>query len=449
MSRQMKLCVYMMGGNSSYRMGGWRDPGSHPDIGSNFARWVDIAQRLERAKFDMMFIADIIGPMDFGRPEAFARSPYGDRFDPITLLGGLAAVTHNLGLAATVATAYTKPYDVARRIASLDLMSSGRAGWNIVTGQIPDDAALYGMQYDPRVDRYAKGEEFVDVVTALWGSVEAGAYPRDKETGIYADVAKVHPVDHKGEHYTMNGAFSVTPSPQGRPILVQAGQSDDGRNLAARVAEVIFTVQSSYELAKAYYDDVKERAGAFGRARDDLKILPGAVPIIGRTRAEADEKEAYLDSLIDPKLVANSIPKLLKSTGLPESALDGPVPDLPPTADGRAHNYVALAGRDNLTLRQALVRVTATNAHWSVKGTPADIADQLEHWFTNGACDGFNLLCPTMPAALDDFIELVLPELRRRGLFRTEYEGTTLRENLGVPAMPIPPRVRQQPHAAQ
>jgi FMN-dependent oxidoreductase (nitrilotriacetate monooxygenase family) len=444
MPKQMKLCVYMMGGNSSYRMGGWRDPGSYADIGSNFARWVDIAQKLERAKFDMMFIADIIGPMSFAQPEVFARSPYGDRFDPVTLLGGLAAATRRLGLAATIATAYTKPYDVARRIASLDLMSGGRAAWNIVTGQIPEDAALFGMPYEASVDRYAQGEEFVDIVTALWSSVDANAYPRDKATGIYADVAKVHAVEYEGKHYTVHGAFSVTPSAQGRPVLIQAGQSEDGRALAARVAEVVFTVQPSFDLAKAYYNDLKTRAVAFGRSPDHIKILPGVVPIVGETRAEADAKEAFLDELIDPSFAASSLMKLLKSAGLPDTALDGPIPELPSTAGGRAHNFVALARMENLTLRQVLTRVSATNAHWTVKGTAVEVVDRLEHWFRNAACDGFNLLCPTMPPALDDFIELILPELRRRGLFRTEYEGATLRENLGVPANLIPSRRAQQ-----
>lgn len=445
MSKKMKLCVYMMGGNSSYRMGGWRAPGSYADIGSNFARWVDIAQKLERAKFDMMFIADIIGPMGFDKPEVFARSPYGDRFDPVTLLGGLAAATRRLGLAATVPTAYAKPYDVARRIASLDLMSGGRAAWNVVTGQIPEDAALFGMPYETRVDRYAQGEEFVDIVTALWSSIDAKAYPRDKATGIYADVTKVRAVEYEGKHYTVHGAFSVTPSAQGRPVLIQAGQSEDGRALAARVAEVVFTVQVSFELAKAYYRDLKARAAAFGRSPDHVKILPGVVPIVGQTRAEADAKEAFLDELIDPTLAASSVMKLLKSTGLPDTALDGPIPDLPPTADGRAHNFVALARKENLTLRQAIVRISATNAHWTIKGTAVEVVDQLEHWFRNGACDGFNLLCPTMPPALDDFIDLVLPELRRRSLFRTEYEGATLRENLGVPMTLIPRRREQVP----
>lgn len=440
MPSQMKLSVYMMGGNSSYRMGGWRHPGSYADLGSNFARWIEVAQKIESAKFDMMFVADIIGPMDFGKPDVFARSPYGDRFDPVTLLGGLSAVTECLGLAATVATTYTQPYDVARRIASLDLMSGGRAGWNVVTGVLSDDAALYGDSYEARGSRYARGEEFVDIVTALWDSVKPNAYPRNKETGIYADVGKVHSINHEGPFYAVKGALSVTPSPQGRPVIIQAGQSEDGRALAARVAEVIFTAHSSFDLAKAYYVDIKNRAVHFGRSPDHVKVLPGVVPIVGRTSAEADEKEAFLNSLIDPEVVMGNVINMFESSGLSQYSLDGPVPDLPATAPGRAANFVAIARKENLTLRQALVRVSTTNAHWAIKGSPTEIADQLQFWFQNGACDGFNLLCPAMPSALDDFITLVLPELRRRGLFRSEYEASILRQNLGVPCAPIPQR---------
>jgi len=445
-SRQMKICLFMCGNTSSYHAAGWRLPGAYADLGSNFQRWVQLAQKMESAKFDMLFVADVIGPMEFNNPnrEVFARSGSADRLDPPTLLAGLAAVTSRIGLAATVATSYSQPYNVARQMASLDLISGGRAGWNVVTGVFAEDAAQYGGQcgsvYGEKHDRYEQGEEFVDVVAALWGSVESGAYLRNQKTGIYADPGKVHLINHTGKYYEVKGPLSVDASPQGRPILIQAGQSDAGRALAARIADVIFTAQSSFELAQAYYIDVKKRVVAFGRDPDSVKILPGFMPIIGRTPEEADEKEAALAALLDPILSFGKIQMWLRQIGFNESQLDGPFPELPAAATARAINFATEAKRDNLTLRQVLTRAVVSQGHFMIKGTIIQVADTLEHWFKNQAADGFNLLCPSVPSSLDDFIELILPELRRRGLFRTDYEGPTLRENLGLSVRPIPRR---------
>jgi FMN-dependent oxidoreductase (nitrilotriacetate monooxygenase family) len=290
-------------------------------------------------------------------------------------------------------------------------------------------------------ERYARGEEFVDIVTALWNSVQPGAYVRDKKSGIYTDIDKIHTIDHKGKYYTVKGPLSIGPSPQGRPVLVQAGQSEEGRQLAARIAEVIFTAQSNFEFAKQFYSDIKSRAARFGRNPDHVKILPGCLIIVGKTEQEANEKEAFLNSLIDVKPALARLKTSLAHADIDKYPLDELFPELPPTATvSRGINHVATARKEGLTLRQVLVRASVSNAHFAVKGTPAQVVDQMEHWFKNGACDGFNILSAVMPLSTDDIIELILPELRRRGLFRTEYEGRTLRENLGIPVDPIPQR---------
>jgi N-acetyl-S-(2-succino)cysteine monooxygenase len=439
-SRRMNLAMLAMG-DCNYHAGGWRLPESHVDAGSNFARWVELARKLEDAKFDMLFVADAIGVMDFDRAEVFARSPNAaDRLEPLTLLSALSSATTRLGLAATVATSYKPPYETARQVASLDLISRGRAGWNIVTGVIPADAAQYGE--DPHAapaERYARGEEYVDVVASLWASIEPGAFLRDKESGHYADPKRVHAIDHKGRNYSVKGPLSVSPSPQGRPILIQAGQSEEGRRLSSRVADVIFTAQSTYELAKAFYADVKSRAGAFGRDPDHMKILPGAMIVTGRTAEEAAEKRARLDAHIDLTAGLARMQIGLPGVDLAKYPLDGPFPDLPPSAlTSRGINYVEMARREGLTLREVVIRSANSNAHFMVTGTPAEVVDELEHWFIGGAADGFNLLCASLPTAINDIVDLILPELRRRGLFRTDYEGTTLREHLGIPLSPIP-----------
>lgn len=443
--RQMKLSVLAMG-NSNYHIGGWRHPDSYADSGSNFERWTALAQKLESAKFDMLFVADAIGMMEFGAPEVFARSPNADRFEPLTLLAALSSVTKRLGLGATVATSYKPPYDLARQVASLDLISQGRAAWNIVTGVMPADAAQYTDQGQATpADRYDRGEEFVDVVTALWASVEPGAFPRDKISGLYADPNKVHLINHKGKYYSVKGPLSVSPSPQGRPILIQAGQSNDGRALSSRVADVIFTAQSSFDLARAFYSDIKARAGDLGRDPDAIKILPGALIMTGQSEMEVENKEAVLNGLVDivAGLARMQIP--MPGIDLSQYPLDGPFPDLPESATiSRGVNYVEMARKEKLTLREVILRSSVSNAHFMVRGTPRQVVDQLEHWFTEGAADGFNLLCASMPGAINDFIDLVLPELRRRGLFRQDYEGTTLRENLGISCAPVPQRVVPQ-----
>jgi FMN-dependent oxidoreductase (nitrilotriacetate monooxygenase family) len=450
----MKLSSFAAG-TGNYHVAGWRHPQSYTDTTTNFDRWIAHARKLEHAKFDMLFIADSIGPSFFHEPpEIFARSPLADRFEPVTWLAGLATVTQHIGLAATVTTSYTQPYDVARQMASLDMMSRGRAGWNIVTGADAHDAAQYGdTAYERIADRYARGEEFVDVVLALWNSVQPDAFPRNKASGLYADPGRIHAINHKGRYYSVKGPLSIGPSPQGRPVLVQAGQSAEGRALTSRVAEVVFTAWGTFDLAKKYYDDIKGRAAALNRNPDGIKILPGVRITVGRSEAEAHEKEDYINSLIDlvPSMARLNMSLADGSRGIDVSRfpLDEPFPEMPPGAvlKGRAANLIEMARREKLTLRQVLIRSSNSNLHFTVKGTAAQIVDQMEHWFKNGACDGFNILGGYMPGTIDDIIALVLPELRRRGLFRTAYEGRTLRENLGIPLDPIPARAGPEPEA--
>jgi N-acetyl-S-(2-succino)cysteine monooxygenase len=440
MPRQMNLTAFVIG-TSNYHDAGWRAEGSWTDLAWNIQRWIEMAQKMEAAKFDAIFVADVISPLEHHDPEVFSRSTRADRLHPVPLLAALAVKTVSIGLAATIATSYSQPYDIARELSSLDLISGGRVAWNIVTGASAEDAAQYGQPFDPAEDRYARGEEFVDILAALWDSVDVGAYPRDREAGIYADPSKVRAINFEGKYYKVKGPLSVERSPQGRPVLAQAGQSEAGRALASRTADLIFTAQSSFNLAAAFYGDIKRRASDFGRDPDAVKVLPGIMPIVGRTRQEADEKEAKLRALIDPKVGIRKLNFWLHGIDLSKFDLDEPFPELPPSAiTSRGANYVAMARSEKLTVREAMVRASESNAHFRTKGTGADIADAMEHWFQNGAADGFNLLCWSIPEALDDFINLVVPELRRRGLFRAEYSGRTLREYLGAPLLPLPPR---------
>ena len=440
LKRKMRLSAFTPG--SSYHQAGWRHPQADNSPGDDFSRWVTIAKKLEAAKFDMIFIADTASPTKAEEPEMFRRLAGSDQFEPMTLLAALSAHTTHLGLAATISTSYRPPYDAARELLSLDRISGGRAGWNIVTGISPDDGAQYADQvHPPMSERYARGEEFVDVVLKLWASVAPGAHLRDKATGIFKDLEKIRLIKHEGKYYKVRGPLAGTASPQTRPLLVQAGQSEDGRALASRVAEAVFTAQSTFEQAKSFADDIRRRAAAWGRNPDHLKLLPGVVMFVGESRQEAEDKWAELDGLLDMKAAMAALQLNLKFVDLSTCGLDDPFPEMPPEAVvSRGAHIVEAARKEKLTMRQVLIRSAGANAHFTVKGTATDVADQLEHWFEGGACDGFNVLTAVSPISLDDILAKVVPELQRRGLFRTEYEGRTLRENLGIPAETIPLR---------
>ncbi len=432
--RQMKFAVFMSG-DSNYHIAGWRLPEAYADTGMNIQRWSDLAHTMERGKLDMLFIADSIGVAGADNGEALSHSPLTDRFEPFTVLAALSSVTKNIGLAATSATTYNEPFHVARMFASLDHLSSGRAGWNFVTGANREDAFNFGHKEHPaHAERYDRAEEFADVVRGLWDSFDDDAFPRDKATGVYLTADKMHILNHQGKHFKVKGPLSVGRPPQGHPILIQAGASEPARELSARIADAVFTSATTFDRAEKFYTDVKSRLHKFDRKPDDVVILPGVAIFVGRTADEAEEKYERLHSLLHISTALALLKERLGGIDLSAYPLDGPVPEM-------AGNQVRmssppalldLARRENLSVRQLAMRYAAARIHWMVRGTPVQVADQLEYWFRNGAADGFNLLPTTVPGALNDFVDLVVPELQRRGVFRTEYEGRTLRENLGI-----------------
>jgi len=437
--RKIKFSVFLTA-DCNYHVAGWRHPDAYADSGVNLQHWIEYARTIERAKMDMLFIADTIGLPGVDRSDLIGFNTRGDKFEPFTLLSALSCVTSSIGLVATAATTYNEPYTVARILASLDHLSGGRAGWNMVTGGNHEDAFNFShAAHPPHADRYARAEEFGDVVIGLWDSFEDDAFPRDKATGRYLDADKMHVLNHKGERFSVKGPLSVARPPQGHPVIVQAGSSVPAKELAARLADANFTAQPSLIDAKAFYADLKSRLAKFGRAPDSLKIMPGVVMYIGRTEAEAREKFERLQELIPLPVALDRLSRMLGGIDLSGFPLDGPMPEI---AGNEARmstpmNYVRLARRENLTLRQVALRSAAGKDHWTLIGSPQQIVDQLENWFVNEGADGFNLLPPYVPDTLNDFANLIVPEMQRRGLYRTEYEGTTLRENLGL-ARPEP-----------
>jgi FMN-dependent oxidoreductase (nitrilotriacetate monooxygenase family) len=344
-------------------------------------------------------------------------------------------VTERIGLIATVSTTYNEPYHVARKFASLDLISAGRAGWNLVTSSGEGEAQNFNL--DTHVEhalRYQRAEEFYDVVTGLWDTWEDDAFIRDKQSGEFFDAGKHHALNHKGRHFSVRGPLNVGRSPQGWPVVVQAGASEAGRDLAARTAEVIFVAHQTFEQAREFYGDIKQRARQHGRDPDGIKIMPGIFPIVGRTQEEAEEKFRKLQDLIHPVVGVSLLSNMIGGADLSSYPVDGPLPPLPETNGGKSRQQllIDLAQRENLSIRDLYLRIAGARGHQQVVGTPQGIADQLQQWFEEGGADGFNIMSPWLPGGLDDFIEHILPELRRRGLFRTEYQGTTLREHLGL-----------------
>ena len=433
--RQMKFAFFMTG-DSNYHMAGWRHPEAHADGGLNFKRWIEYAKTMERGKLDMLFIADTIGTPGADDPEQLSYTSKVDRFEPLTVLSALAAVTEKIGLVATAATTYTPPYTVARMFASLDYLTGGRAGWNLVTGGNKEDALNFNLdQHVSHGDRYVRAEEFADVVRGLWDSYEDDAFLRDKDTGRYFDPKKLHLLNHKGKYFSVKGPLSVARPIQGHPVIVQAGGSEPSKELTARVADVMFMSQSCLEDAQLFYSDVKGRLEKYGRQPDDLKLMPGAFIFVGRTEEEANERFETLQSMVPIETAMARLSHNLGGVDLSEFPLDGPMPEILGNSARMSapESYMKIARREKLTVRQTAMRAATARHHWIVKGSPTQVADQLEDWFVNRGADGFNLLPSYMPGALNDFVNYVVPELQRRGLFRTEYEQGTLRDRLGVP----------------
>jgi alkanesulfonate monooxygenase len=449
MTKQLHLGAFMrpVGIHTAW----WRFPGAYPDANFNLKHLVRFIQTLERGKFDAFFMADHLAVLNMPMA-ALRRSGTATSFEPMTLLSALSMVTERIGLIATGSTTFDEPYHVARRFASLDHISDGRAGWNIVTTSNPDAALNFGLtEHVEHDERYRRAREFYDVVTGLWDSWADDAWLRDPQTGLFFDPARLHVLDHKGPQLSVRGPLNIARPVQGWPVIVQAGASEAGRQFAAETSEAIFASSRTIEEGRKFYADMKGRMKALGRSPDHLKILPGALVIVARTHAEAEEKRALLDSLVHPD---SSLPNLSMRLGTDASRfdLDGPLPEIPQTNASQSGRdaLVALARRDNLTVRQ-LAQMVGGYGGLQMVGTAGEIADTMQEWLETDASDGFNIMFHTVPAGLDDFVDMVVPELQRRGLFRREYEGTTLRDHLGLPRPENQffPTARQDAEAAE
>src|SRR5437899_8376429 len=422
--RQLRLGAFMR--PVSIHTGAWRYPGAWPDANFNFPRIKRLIQKLESGKFDAFFMADHLAVLNMP-VNALKRSHTVTSFEPFTLLSALSAVTEHIGLIATGSTTFDEPYHVARRFASLDHISGGRAGWNIVTTSNPDAALNFGMDdHMEHGERYRRAREFYDVVTGLWDSWADDAFIRDTESGIFFDPDKLHVLAHKGKYLSVRGPLNIARPVQGWPVIVQAGASEAGRQLAAETAEAVFTAQSNLAAGREFYADVKSRAEKAGRCRDHMKILPACFVVVGDTVEEARAKRARLDSLVH---YDNAIASLSIALGHDASRFDpdGPLPDIPESNQSKSgrERAIALAKREKLTVRQLAQRLGGY-AGLAMVGTPTTIADEMQEWLEAGAADGFIIMFPYLPGGLDDFCSRVVPELQRRGVFRSEYEGPTL-----------------------
>jgi FMN-dependent oxidoreductase (nitrilotriacetate monooxygenase family) len=429
--KQLKLGAFMR--PASIHTGAWRYPGAYPDANFNFAHLRRFAQTLERARFDAFFMADHLAVLNMP-VEALKRSHTVTSFEPFTLLSALSTQTEHIGLVATASTTFDQPFHIARRFASLDHLSGGRAGWNIVTTANPDAALNFGLEEHMEHDeRYRRAREFYDVVTGLWDSFAEDAFVRDAARGVYFEPERMHVLDHKGEYLKVRGPLNIARPVQGWPVIVQAGASEAGRQLAAETAEVVFASGGTIEQGRKFYADVKGRMEKLGRDRDHLKILPGAFVVVGDTLAEAREKRARLDALVHYE---SAIASLSIALGHDASRFDpdAPLPEIPVTNASQTgrERVIDLARREQLSVRQLAQRLGGF-AGLAFVGTPQSIADAMEEWLETSASDGFNVMFPYLPGGLDDFVNQVVPELQRRGIFRREYEGQTLRENLGLP----------------
>ena len=438
-TRQMHLGAFLFG--VGHHLAAWRHPDVDPGSASRIADLRHWAQVAEAAKFDAVFFADNVG-LSEAPAEVLTRNALPYPLDPLLVHAALAGATQHIGLVATVSATYLPPYHLARKFATLDHLSGGRSGWNLVTSGSDFEARAFGLpQQLDHAHRYERAHEYVRVVKGLWDTWEDDAWTHDRAANRFFDPAKLHRVAHSGPHLSVRGGLQTPRPPQGYPVLVQAGSSEDGQDLAAATAELVFTAQQTVEDARAFYRSIKGRLGNWGRCPEHLKILPGISPFVGRSQQEAQDKFEQLQSLIDPVLGVGLLSTFLGNVDLSRHPIDGPFPtDLPVTEGWKSRQalFNQMAQREGLSIRQLYERVASARGHWTLVGTPESIADQLEHWFTTGAADGFNVLAPTLPYGLKDFAELVIPELQRRGLFRTEYSGHTLRDHLGLarPAHP-------------
>lgn len=419
---------------------GWRLPEAPTQDMYSFEQLTQVARWMEDGKMDALFLADTshLPTVELVERQDPASEGYSKiiRMDAVTTISAVAAVTKNLGVIATASTTFGQPYDLARAVASIDYLSAGRAGWNLVTTQTDAVAPNYGFdEHMKHGDRYERAEEFFDVCAGLWDCWDEDALVIDKDKARFSDVSKIDILNHRGKHFKVKGPLNVPRSPQGRPVIAQAGASEPGRELASRIADVVFLASSMQEETKKFRNDIRARAAQSGRSPEHVKVMPGIMPIVGRTEEEARAHYLSLQEMVTDQEGLAAMRRISVGIDLSKYPMDGPMPELPPTNGATTRQQIVLdwAKKENLTLRQVARRFAETDGHHLVWGTPAQIADMMEDWFRNEACDGFCVLFPYYPRGIEDFVKLVIPELQKRGLFRKDYEGRTLRENLGLP----------------
>jgi len=419
---------------TGHHVAAWLHPDAQIDAGTNIQHYLELAKMAERSRFDFIFLADACATRS-GNLSALKRWPqYMAYFEPLTLLSAMAVVTDHIGLIATATTSYNEPYHIARKYGSLDHISGGRAGWNVVTSGNQTEAFNFGREsHFEHEDRYRRAKEFVEVVKGLWDSWDDDAFTRNRECQVYFDPAKLHSLNHKGDYFAVRGPLNLARPPQGHPILVQAGASDTGMEFAAEIAEVVFSVAPSLKKAKEFYKNLKSRMAKYGRAHSDLKIMPGLNPVVGSSAQEAEDKHQELQARIHPDVGKELLSAALGGFDLSNYDVDGPLPEVPETTNG-VQSYLTyvldMARSENLTIRDLYLRYGGARGNRTIKGTAAQIADEMEEWFVEYAVDGFLIQPAYLPGGFEEFNSTVVPELQRRCLFRTEYEGKTLRESL-------------------
>ncbi len=433
MTKRLYLGLFFIG--TGHHVSAWRHPDTPWDGDVNIDYHIRVAQQAEAAGFDFLFLADSSAMRGAKDVRSLSRTSRAIALEPLTTLAALAVSTSRIGFIATITTSYNEPYNLARQLSTLDHISKGRIGWNLITSNNEAEAQNFSKtSHFSHEDRYDRAREFLDVVHGLWDSFDDGAFVADKEEGRFFEPQALHKLNHKGEHFSVAGPLTLPRSPQGYPIIVQAGSSDTGRDLAAQSADVVFTAQQTIEGARAFYADVKRRAADFGRDPETVKIMPGFSLIVGRTQEEADAKFAEVQSYVLPEVGLSTLSNTLGGVDLSSYDLDAPVPDMPQTNGPRSRQQLILenARRRNLTLRELCLEVVVARGHFSIVGTPERIADELQLWVETGAADGFNIMPHVMPTGFEDFAELVVPVLRERGLVPQGYAEETLRGNLGL-----------------
>ena len=433
---RMHLGVFF--NHTGHHIASWRHPKADADANINIDHYLRLVQTAEAAGLDFVFFADSAATAERRRESLRRSAQYTAYFEPTTLLAAMAVVTRRIGLVATATTSYNEPYNVARRFASLDHISKGRAGWNVVTSGNASEAYNFGREEHYEHDsRYDRAQEFVKVVHGLWDSWDDDAFPRDKASGVFLEPERMHHLNHAGKHFRVRGPLNVPRCPQGYPVIFQAGTSEAGRELAAETAEGVFTSNLTCATQKEHYDDVKARMAKYGRAPDQMKILPGLTAVVAPTRQEARDKWDHLQSLIHPQVGLDFLSMLL-ATNLSEMGLkpEDPFPQLKMHAkvssQGMFRNVMETAAREGLTVRQMWERLAGSRGKATMIGSVGDVADEMEQWFRAGACDGFILQPSYLPGELDEVCQMLVPELQRRGLTRVGYEGATLRDHMGL-----------------